>query len=88
MRDAAGWHEGAQIRPSDSDVRDYFGLGVLLRDGLAVIGAVGDDENGFLAGAGYMFQIDCVDCPADLDGSGTVDFEDLLIVLDAWGPCE
>ena len=26
--------------------------------------------------------------PEDLDGSGTVDFGDLLIVLDAWGPCE
>ena len=27
------------------------------------------------------------DCPADLDFSGTVGFNDLLIVLDAWGPC-
>ncbi len=26
--------------------------------------------------------------PEDLDGSGTVDFADLLIVLAAWGPCE
>ena len=25
--------------------------------------------------------------PEDLDGSGTVDFGDLLVVLDAWGPC-
>ncbi len=25
--------------------------------------------------------------PADLDGSGVVDFGDLLMVLDAWGPC-
>ena len=24
----------------------------------------------------------------DLDGSGTVDFDNLLIVLDSWGPCE
>ena len=24
----------------------------------------------------------------DLDGSGLVDFGDLLIVLAAWGPCE
>ncbi len=26
--------------------------------------------------------------PADLDGSGVVDFRDLLIVLGSWGPCE
>jgi hypothetical protein len=27
-------------------------------------------------------------CPADLDGSGTVGFEDLLTVLAEWGPCD
>jgi hypothetical protein len=27
-------------------------------------------------------------CPADTDGSGTVDTADLLAVLAAWGPCE
>ena len=27
-------------------------------------------------------------CPADLDGSGVVDFADLLTVLAAWGQCD
>ncbi|MBX3375113.1 MAG: hypothetical protein KF817_14880 [Phycisphaeraceae bacterium] len=27
-------------------------------------------------------------CPADLDGSGSVDFSDLLQLLSVWGPCE
>ncbi len=27
----------------------------------------------------------CEPCPADLDGSGDVDFDDLLIVLSEWG---
>ncbi|MBX3374638.1 MAG: trypsin-like peptidase domain-containing protein [Phycisphaeraceae bacterium] len=26
-------------------------------------------------------------CPADIDGSGTVDFADVLALLAAWGPC-
>ncbi len=26
-------------------------------------------------------------CPADLDGDDAVDFDDLLAVLTAWGPC-
>jgi hypothetical protein len=26
-------------------------------------------------------------CPADLDGSGTVDVADLVQLLGAWGPC-
>lgn len=32
---------------------------------------------------------ECVDpaCPRDLDGDGQVGFDDLLIVLGAWGPC-
>ncbi len=29
----------------------------------------------------------CSNCPEDLDGGGTVDFEDVLAVLAAWGPC-
>lgn len=28
-----------------------------------------------------------VECPADLDGSGSVDFADLLSLLAVWGPC-
>jgi hypothetical protein len=27
------------------------------------------------------------DCPADLNGNGTVDFADILAVISAWGPC-
>ncbi|MFK7961965.1 MAG: hypothetical protein AB8G96_15735 [Phycisphaerales bacterium] len=27
-------------------------------------------------------------CPTDLDGSGTVDFGDLLAILSSWGPCD
>ena len=26
-------------------------------------------------------------CPGDVDGSGTIDFADLLAVLAAWGSC-
>ena len=27
-------------------------------------------------------------CDADVDGNGEVDFDDLLLLLNAWGPCE
>ena len=27
-------------------------------------------------------------CPEDLDGSGVVDFADILVILSAWGPCD
>lgn len=27
------------------------------------------------------------DCPADVDGSGDIGFNDLVLVLSNWGPC-
>ena len=27
------------------------------------------------------------DCPADIDGDGTVGISDFLILLGSWGPC-
>ncbi len=37
---------------------------------------------------GNEFHDECpAPCPADLDGSGGVDFQDILAVLGAWGPC-
>jgi hypothetical protein len=29
-----------------------------------------------------------LECDGDVDGSGGIDFDDLLLVLGAWGPCE
>ena len=42
---------------------------------------------------GAALEIDAVsdvtpDLPADLNGNGTVDFGDLVLLLSAWGPCE
>jgi hypothetical protein len=28
-----------------------------------------------------------IDCAADVDGSGVVDFADILVILSSWGPC-
>ena len=30
---------------------------------------------------------DCLDCPEDIDASGTVDFNDVLSLLSFWGEC-
>ena len=38
----------------------------------------------------YWFELTCGDddpCPGDTNGDGFVDFDDLLQVLDGWGPC-
>jgi hypothetical protein len=74
-----------------------------LGGGAATLGVVADIEGdgaeslylvGYLAardggpGSGIGIIDPCVDaCPADLDGSGSVDSADLAVVLSAWGPC-
>ncbi len=48
----------------------------------------GDVEVNFNCAALSFDHGDCTPpCPADIDGSGGVDISDLLIALDAWGPC-
>ncbi len=50
-------------------------------DGNTVVGL------GF-GGVGFIITIDPqVDCPADIDGSGSVDVDDLITVILAWGVC-
>jgi hypothetical protein len=36
----------------------------------------------------YFVRISTGTCLGDVDGSGTVDFDDVLRILSAWGPCE
>ncbi len=45
------------------------------------------DDNGPSGAAWYevLIELQYEPCPADLDDSGAVDFEDILRVLDAWG---
>ncbi len=35
----------------------------------------------------FSISVPALDCVADLDGSGAVDFGDIVAVLAAWGPC-
>ncbi len=55
-----------------------FANGVAVSGGVAYVAA-------HFSGLRVIDVSSCVACPADLDGSGDVDFNDLLRVLDAWG---
>ena len=43
---------------SDGAVSDSFGYSVSVSGDYAVIGAYGDDDNGFLSGSAYIFERD------------------------------
>jgi hypothetical protein len=84
--------------PEDADGSDLFAIGLeylTLHGPAPGVGAYDHWENGHglvqsgpytiaLAGASVVTTSDC---PADIDGSGDVGFDDLLEVLSTWGPC-
>ena len=86
--EGGAWHEMAKRTPFD--VPDWSRVGdvVALLGDAAFAGAPKQDGSSERSGATYVFALrSCAPCPADLDGSGAVDFADILAILAAWGPC-
>jgi hypothetical protein len=82
--DADGlWREQAVLVPQPDPWANFFGRQVAISGGTTLIGANGEDSG---SGAAYFFDLDAN--PADLNCDGVVDVLDLLILLDAWGPCK
>jgi hypothetical protein len=51
-----GWLEVAKLNASDGDSEDYFGWSVSIDKDTAVIGAIGDSDNGGHSGSAYVFK--------------------------------
>ncbi|MCH8165487.1 MAG: FG-GAP repeat protein [Planctomycetes bacterium] len=73
----------AKLLANDGAADDFFGRSVAISGATAIVGAVGDDDNGGGSGSAYLF--DASSCPWDLDGTGSVGILDLLALLAAWG---
>lgn len=56
-RSAREWSEIERIGPSVLNFRPHFGSDVVLRQGLLVVGAPGDDEGALDAGAAYVLSV-------------------------------
>lgn len=50
------WTQSAKLRASDGLRDDRFGESVSLNGGLAVVGAVADDDNGYFSGSAFVFE--------------------------------
>lgn len=55
VRSGGVWTQQARLVPSDGETMDAFGFKVALSGDIALIGALGDDDMGFWAGAAYVF---------------------------------
>jgi hypothetical protein len=56
--DGTNWIQDQKLLASDGEASDYFGRSVAISGHVAVVGATGDDDVGFLAGAAYVFRYD------------------------------
>jgi hypothetical protein len=61
------WNEQAKLLPSDAESGDWFGQSVGVHEGSAIVCSWYEDDNGFDAGAGYIYLV------GDLDGDGILD---------------
>ena len=90
-RSGTTWTEQIKLTAADAAADDWFGAAIALESAgdTLVIGARQDDHaGGANAGSAYIFE--CPNgpaCPADITGNGNVNVDDLLAVINAWGPC-
>jgi hypothetical protein len=80
------WMQQATLTTSDNADGDHFGKSLAADGNVAIIGASGDDHLDVAnAGSAYIFSIGCP--LGDVTHDGTVDVDDLLVVINAWGKC-
>jgi hypothetical protein len=82
------WSQQAKLVASDAAGSDQFGYSVALSGNTAIAGASKDDHAGGVdAGSAYTFDVACTGCVGDIIGNGGVNVDDLLALINAWGPC-
>ncbi len=92
--DASTGKQLAKLLPSDGAEDDWFGGSIAIDNGVAVVSAIGDDDNGDRSGSAYVFDVTTLPCPGDianelgeLNPDGTVSFGDFMAMLTLVGPC-
>lgn len=91
------WTEEAKLLPSDGAADDVFGYSVAVSGDAALVGAVGDDDNGSYSGSAYVFRYNpaggswteetkilASDGVADDDFAWVVDLDDDVAVIGAF----
>ena len=80
LLDVQSGSEVSRLLPSDRQRDDHFGSALAFSDGVVVVGAEDDDDQGDGSGSAYVFHL----CPADFNRDGILDFFDLSIFIHAF----
>ena len=75
--DTGTWDNEIKLTATDAAGGDYFGCSVSIDGNYAVVGALGDDDNGSLSGSVYIYELD--------PDTGTWDNETKLTASDGSG---
>ena len=75
-------NRAAELDPPNSDINAIVGFGEDAQGELYICDMGGE----IFKIVAPLAKSDC-DNPADIDGNGVVDINDLLAVISAWGPC-
>ncbi|MCA9274148.1 MAG: FG-GAP repeat protein, partial [Phycisphaerales bacterium] len=79
----------ATLLPDDGTSVDTFAISLSLQDGVAAIGAFGDNPSGPFSGSAYLYHIVPSDCIADTNGDGSLtpaDFSAWVAAFNAMAP--
>ncbi len=59
-REGTTWTEQAKLNANYAEASDFFGYSVSISGDYAVVGAYGDNDDGYLAGSAYVYSISAV----------------------------
>ena len=82
--DAATGVQITKLLASDGSAANEFGYSIGIDNGVVVVGAHQDNDNGSNSGSAYVFTVPGEDCPADLTGDGILNFFDISAFLSAF----
>jgi hypothetical protein len=76
------WREADRLQPDPPRLAGKYGTRMATDGRQALIGAFEDQRiTGGVVGAAYLFDLECGDCPPDLDADGTLTIFDFLTFL-------
>lgn len=84
--DVVTGYQIGKLLADDGAADDEFGTAVAISIDYVFVGAPKDDDNGGASGSAYTYGLEL--CLGDCDGSGTIDYDDLVMIIANYGAAD